>query len=119
MVYPGGVYTLMRRRSASSRESIVKDECRGTASVGDGGATDVPWACSGSAADSIPRAIRNSDRMALLESVYEDPALVSPTRPCRRLHAGCHTQQLPATGCVPVSYTHLRAHETPEHLVCR
>src|SRR5678816_4059653 len=21
--------------------------------------------------------------------------------------------------CVPVSYTHLRAHETPEHLVCR
>ena len=22
-------------------------------------------------------------------------------------------------GCHPVSYTHLRAHETPEHLVCR
>src|SRR5678815_5938122 len=22
-------------------------------------------------------------------------------------------------GCVSVSYTHLRAHETPEHLVCR
>src|SRR5678816_3257575 len=22
-------------------------------------------------------------------------------------------------GCSPVSYTHLRAHETPEHLVCR
>eukprot|EP00658_Telonema_sp_P-2_P058663 TRINITY_DN47180_c0_g1_i1.p2 TRINITY_DN47180_c0_g1~~TRINITY_DN47180_c0_g1_i1.p2 ORF type:complete len:114 (-),score=29.58 TRINITY_DN47180_c0_g1_i1:110-451(-) len=21
--------------------------------------------------------------------------------------------------CIPVSYTHLRAHETPEHLVCR
>ena len=21
--------------------------------------------------------------------------------------------------CTPVSYTHLRAHETPEHLVCR
>src|SRR5678815_1071148 len=25
----------------------------------------------------------------------------------------------PAAGCRPVSYTHLRAHETPEHLVCR
>src|SRR5678815_6004476 len=24
-----------------------------------------------------------------------------------------------APSCVPVSYTHLRAHETPEHLVCR
>src|SRR5674536_379763 len=24
-----------------------------------------------------------------------------------------------ATGRAPVSYTHLRAHETPEHLVCR
>src|SRR5678816_1268109 len=23
------------------------------------------------------------------------------------------------TGATPVSYTHLRAHETPEHLVCR
>src|SRR5674536_69306 len=24
-----------------------------------------------------------------------------------------------SVGCRPVSYTHLRAHETPEHLVCR
>ena len=24
-----------------------------------------------------------------------------------------------AGGSLPVSYTHLRAHETPEHLVCR
>ena len=24
-----------------------------------------------------------------------------------------------AEGVLPVSYTHLRAHETPEHLVCR
>src|SRR5678816_4851720 len=24
-----------------------------------------------------------------------------------------------ALTCIPVSYTHLRAHETPEHLVCR
>src|SRR5678816_3278101 len=24
-----------------------------------------------------------------------------------------------SSGFVPVSYTHLRAHETPEHLVCR
>src|SRR5678816_4939992 len=25
----------------------------------------------------------------------------------------------PPQGGIPVSYTHLRAHETPEHLVCR
>src|SRR5678816_3332547 len=36
-------------------------------------------------------------------------------------HAGSHTT-LPPHGRLhyrPVSYTHLRAHETPEHLVCR
>src|SRR5674536_389885 len=26
---------------------------------------------------------------------------------------------LDGSECLPVSYTHLRAHETPEHLVCR
>src|SRR5678816_3161224 len=26
---------------------------------------------------------------------------------------------IPCTVVVPVSYTHLRAHETPEHIVCR
>ena len=26
---------------------------------------------------------------------------------------------LQVEGVIPVSYTHLRAHETPEHLVCR
>src|SRR5678816_2042355 len=29
----------------------------------------------------------------------------------------CHQHQTDAV--LPVSYTHLRAHETPEHLVCR
>src|SRR5674536_172637 len=38
----------------------------------------------------------------------------SASRPCRRRAPG-HT----ATSAVAVSYTHLRAHETPEHLVCR
>src|SRR5678816_669805 len=34
-----------------------------------------------------------------------------PARPHRRRPRGHHPR--------PVSYTHLRAHETPEHLVCR
>src|SRR5678815_204555 len=36
----------------------------------------------------------------------------APTPP---LHSHDHNQESPAA----VSYTHLRAHETPEHLVCR
>src|SRR5674536_129992 len=42
----------------------------------------------------------------------------SPTRACRRWTS---RRSVP-TGTrtpTPVSYTHLRAHETPEHLVCR
>src|SRR5678816_4687985 len=45
------------------------------------------------------------------------------------LHAGFHSTQRAGpfalatqsnyVGVTPVSYTHLRAHETPEHLVCR
>src|SRR5678815_4877001 len=31
----------------------------------------------------------------------------------------CHLGLAPAYLIDPVSYTHLRAHETPEHLVCR
>src|SRR5678815_3852201 len=32
---------------------------------------------------------------------------------------GPHTRRGPGEGRGAVSYTHLRAHETPEHLVCR
>src|SRR5678815_3927517 len=31
----------------------------------------------------------------------------------------CVNDVFGSSKCVPVSYTHLRAHETPEHLVCR
>src|SRR5678815_1924914 len=30
----------------------------------------------------------------------------------------CVARRFPGRDVVPVSYTHLRAHETPEHLVC-
>eukprot|EP00658_Telonema_sp_P-2_P046959 TRINITY_DN3537_c0_g1_i2.p1 TRINITY_DN3537_c0_g1~~TRINITY_DN3537_c0_g1_i2.p1 ORF type:complete len:128 (+),score=37.39 TRINITY_DN3537_c0_g1_i2:125-508(+) len=30
-----------------------------------------------------------------------------------------HAKPTPYSALIPVSYTHLRAHETPEHLVCR
>src|SRR5678816_4622009 len=36
---------------------------------------------------------------------------------CERLAHG--EMRSPRLGGTPVSYTHLRAHETPEHLVCR
>ena len=35
-----------------------------------------------------------------------------------QVHARAGPRQ-PADRAAPVSYTHLRAHETPEHLVCR
>ena len=35
-----------------------------------------------------------------------------------KYHFRCHTV-CPPRSFEPVSYTHLRAHETPEHLVCR
>src|SRR5678816_840986 len=38
----------------------------------------------------------------------------SAERAAVRRNPGHHS-----TGALPVSYTHLRAHETPEHLVCR
>src|SRR5678816_4677626 len=37
---------------------------------------------------------------------------------CRSAAPHCRTHPR-ARRCCPVSYTHLRAHETPEHLVCR
>src|SRR5678816_3544356 len=33
--------------------------------------------------------------------------------------SGCHSPRSNQEKRNPVSYTHLRAHETPEHLVCR
>eukprot|EP00658_Telonema_sp_P-2_P009853 TRINITY_DN13673_c0_g1_i3.p1 TRINITY_DN13673_c0_g1~~TRINITY_DN13673_c0_g1_i3.p1 ORF type:complete len:116 (-),score=20.09 TRINITY_DN13673_c0_g1_i3:109-456(-) len=44
----------------------------------------------------------------------EPPALVG----CRR-HSDTHFRNTNCSYLLPVSYTHLRAHETPEHLVCR
>src|SRR5678816_3936828 len=40
-----------------------------------------------------------------------------PDAPLRRRRRPVET--IPGAGRRPVSYTHLRAHETPEHLVCR
>src|SRR5678816_4874714 len=39
--------------------------------------------------------------------------------PPSQLLGGESWKQSLSHGCKPVSYTHLRAHETPEHLVCR
>eukprot|EP00658_Telonema_sp_P-2_P076119 TRINITY_DN66162_c0_g1_i1.p1 TRINITY_DN66162_c0_g1~~TRINITY_DN66162_c0_g1_i1.p1 ORF type:complete len:103 (-),score=9.17 TRINITY_DN66162_c0_g1_i1:12-320(-) len=46
------------------------------------------------------------------------------SRPSRISHGQSNSKILisisaSSIGIIPVSYTHLRAHETPEHLVCR
>src|SRR5678816_1188576 len=43
-------------------------------------------------------------------------AITDDAMPCRPAHGFCVVLML---SCIPVSYTHFRAHETPEHLVCR
>src|SRR5678816_4593449 len=51
------------------------------------------------------------------------PRQAFPSAPCcRRLwhpQGDRYMAYVVADPCVTVSYTHLRAHETPEHLVCR
>src|SRR5678816_1059224 len=42
-----------------------------------------------------------------------------PHRPARALHVGDGPRMESSNDTDSVSYTHLRAHETPEHLVCR
>eukprot|EP00658_Telonema_sp_P-2_P025501 TRINITY_DN20273_c0_g1_i12.p1 TRINITY_DN20273_c0_g1~~TRINITY_DN20273_c0_g1_i12.p1 ORF type:complete len:142 (-),score=13.27 TRINITY_DN20273_c0_g1_i12:9-434(-) len=42
-----------------------------------------------------------------------------PLRKCTKLVWSSITSSTTALTTGPVSYTHLRAHETPEHLVCR
>src|SRR5678815_4429051 len=39
--------------------------------------------------------------------------------PAQNQHAGLSVRHKPSASACTVSYTHLRAHETPEHLVCR
>eukprot|EP00658_Telonema_sp_P-2_P037396 TRINITY_DN26903_c0_g1_i1.p1 TRINITY_DN26903_c0_g1~~TRINITY_DN26903_c0_g1_i1.p1 ORF type:complete len:184 (-),score=29.21 TRINITY_DN26903_c0_g1_i1:16-567(-) len=57
-------------------------------------------------------------------STLSPPLLSTPSEPSQQLlipnlsyRFGIHCG--PCFGAVTVSYTHLRAHETPEHLVCR
>eukprot|EP00658_Telonema_sp_P-2_P029928 TRINITY_DN22693_c0_g1_i1.p1 TRINITY_DN22693_c0_g1~~TRINITY_DN22693_c0_g1_i1.p1 ORF type:complete len:237 (-),score=28.37 TRINITY_DN22693_c0_g1_i1:49-759(-) len=48
-------------------------------------------------------------------AIARDPSMIVP----RDVMGVVGALQMTLTGVRPVSYTHLRAHETPEHLVCR
>eukprot|EP00658_Telonema_sp_P-2_P024774 TRINITY_DN19972_c0_g1_i2.p1 TRINITY_DN19972_c0_g1~~TRINITY_DN19972_c0_g1_i2.p1 ORF type:complete len:127 (+),score=16.79 TRINITY_DN19972_c0_g1_i2:212-592(+) len=58
---------------------------------------------------------RNRDSMGSYEaSPHESSCCGLPQQPPM-----AQVQTSPYSALIPVSYTHLRAHETPEHLVCR
>src|SRR5678816_2782935 len=59
---------------------------------------------------------RRQRQMCIRDSFTITPSGDCSKATCTPTKAGKHTLTGRAT---PVSYTHLRAHETPEHLVCR
>src|SRR5678815_4289484 len=68
---------------------------------------------------ALPAQSRLRERAAAepvpLDVLYEDDALMAINKPAGMV---VHPSYRNSSG-TPVSYTHLRAHETPEHLVCR
>src|SRR5678816_4765104 len=83
--------------------------------------------------DRLPAAIRDRDRVAAQRDVARAPLERTTFETVERQRAGAGLAPVELVGqpesdhagscCHPriaaVSYTHLRAHETPEHLVCR
>src|SRR5678815_3020894 len=71
---------------------------------------------------SEPSAERNCSRITMSWSAHSERLTIVPARIPPRITRERSTL-FTATSCVgnptAVSYTHLRAHETPEHLVCR
>src|SRR5678816_707284 len=77
------------------------------------------------------RALALAGREVLLLEAETQPGTITSARNSGVIHAGLYYTpgSFKARFCVagnramyeycPVSYTHLRAHETPEHLVCR
>src|SRR5678816_3206529 len=81
---------------------------------------DAEESCGGSATGTPPAcctAWRYAEftyaRSGLAPTVME---VLTPMSGARRLMRPCYHRH---AGSEPGSYTHLRAHETPEHLVCR
>src|SRR5678815_1070306 len=57
--------------------------------------------------------------LIVLEAVATPPLLASATLTEPTAFTTCDSGVLADAALAPVSYTHLRAHETPEQLVCR
>eukprot|EP00658_Telonema_sp_P-2_P042775 TRINITY_DN30768_c0_g1_i1.p1 TRINITY_DN30768_c0_g1~~TRINITY_DN30768_c0_g1_i1.p1 ORF type:complete len:100 (+),score=9.61 TRINITY_DN30768_c0_g1_i1:90-389(+) len=76
----------------------------------------VPWDSVGAArSNQLGLCQMPGEREGSLEVVA--PCTSLPERPLWRAFAGRWSCTVAPRN--PVSYTHLRAHETPEHLVCR
>eukprot|EP00658_Telonema_sp_P-2_P013006 TRINITY_DN14941_c0_g1_i1.p1 TRINITY_DN14941_c0_g1~~TRINITY_DN14941_c0_g1_i1.p1 ORF type:complete len:101 (-),score=24.19 TRINITY_DN14941_c0_g1_i1:67-369(-) len=80
---------------------------------------------------SLSTSLRRKDVTLAMDFVVDTPleppplAVVdrgAPSSIARRRSSSARstsTLSCPYSALIPVSYTHLRAHETPEHLVCR
>src|SRR5678815_2292087 len=90
---------LRQHANAPRRHSVTRDRARNDHNV----------AAPRGRFDEQQRVIRLADDLRL-QPVLVEEALDLPAE--RRARAVLHQPH-------PVSYTHLRAHETPEHLVCR
>src|SRR5678816_4749259 len=71
-----------------------------------------PTLASGQSASSALQIPRLANGKPDFSGVWARPRVADITLDGR----GCGSSE---RECTPVSYTHLRAHETPEHLVCR
>eukprot|EP00658_Telonema_sp_P-2_P068984 TRINITY_DN58031_c0_g1_i1.p1 TRINITY_DN58031_c0_g1~~TRINITY_DN58031_c0_g1_i1.p1 ORF type:complete len:120 (+),score=9.42 TRINITY_DN58031_c0_g1_i1:149-508(+) len=77
----------------------------------------------GSTSDKFCMEASSSRRVSSLDWSLSVSPLLSPTDDdelllCRSRCSSSMSDRLESS-LLPVSYTHLRAHETPEHLVCR
>src|SRR5678815_5710237 len=79
----------------------------GAGAIADRGATAEAGAIGDRRATAAAEAIANRRATAVAEAVHALRPVANP----RAINRG--------RSITPVSYTHLRAHETPEHLVCR
>eukprot|EP00658_Telonema_sp_P-2_P046208 TRINITY_DN3431_c0_g1_i2.p1 TRINITY_DN3431_c0_g1~~TRINITY_DN3431_c0_g1_i2.p1 ORF type:complete len:116 (-),score=16.00 TRINITY_DN3431_c0_g1_i2:71-418(-) len=70
-------------------------------------------------ASSAPPAARNSSSPLTIWVAISLSILYNSLSMATALALRVPVALLPYSALIPVSYTHLRAHETPEHLVCR
>src|SRR5678815_5632550 len=77
------------------------------------------WRASGAALTDAEQSLAADGAIACFSSSLVPIARMLIARRSSRPGVMCHSHHGCSAEMKPVSYTHLRAHETPEHLVCR